>query len=153
MGSNAANDTKEAYKNRLRATAFVVSLLMYLIFIGVNFDPAGAKAQAGVAGERPFGIPAQIFFAGLNAILLFPIFWWTSSLMKLQAYASQQDRSFAWVLLSAMYTLVDLFSLFTTVRDTAPAEIRKARNITFAGFLYFAALAAVWIVLAARAGV
>jgi threonine/homoserine/homoserine lactone efflux protein len=88
---------------------------MYLIFIGVNFDPAGAKAQAGVAGERPFGIPAQIFFAGLNAILLFPIFWWTSSLMKLQAYASQQERSFAWVLLSAMYTLVDLFSLFTTV--------------------------------------
>jgi hypothetical protein len=153
MGSNAANDTKEAYKNRLRATAFVVSLLMYLIFIGVNFDPAGAKAQAGVAGERPFGITAQIFFAGLNAILLFPIFWWTSSLMKLQAYASQQERSFAWVLLSAMYTLVDLFSLFTTVRDTAPAEIRKARNITFAGFLYFAALAAVWIVLAARAGV
>jgi hypothetical protein len=153
MGSNAANDTKEAYKNRLRATAFVVSLLMYLIFIGVNFDPAGAKAQAGVAGERPFGIPAQIFFAGLNAILLFPIFWWTSSLMKLQAYASQQERSFAWVLLSAMYTLVDLYSLFTTVRDTAPAEIRKARNITFAGFLYFATLAAVWIVLAARAGV
>jgi predicted nucleic acid-binding Zn ribbon protein len=153
MGSNAANDTKEAYKNRLRATAFVVSLLMYLIFIGVNFEPAGAKAQAGVAGERPFGIPAQIFFAGLNAILLFPIFWWTSSLMKLQAYASQQERSFAWVLLSAMYTLVDLFSLFTSVRDTAPAEIRRARNITFAGFLYFAALAAVWIVLAARAGV
>jgi hypothetical protein len=52
-----------------------------------------------------------------------------------------------------MYTLVDLFSLFTSVRDTAPAEIRKARNITFSGFLYFAALAAVWIVLAARAGV
>jgi hypothetical protein len=73
--------------------------------------------------------------------------------MKLQAYAGQQDRSFAWVLLSAMYTLVDLFSLFTSVRDTAPAEIRKARNITFSGFLYFAALAAVWIVLAARAGV
>ena len=153
MGSNAGDDTKEAQENRLRVTAFVVSLLMYLIFVGVNFDPAVAKAQVGVAGERPFGIPVQVFFAGLNAILLFPIFWWTSSLMKLQAYAGQQDRSFAWVLLSAMYTLVDLFSLFTSVRDTAPAEIRKARNITFSGFLYFAALAAVWIVLAARAGV
>ena len=153
MGSNAANNTKEAHENRLRVTAFVVSLLMYLIFIGINFDPAVTKAQVGVAGERPFGIPAQIFFAGLTTILFFPIFWWTSSLMKLQAYASQQDRSFAWVLLSAMYTLVDLFSLFTSVRDTAPAEIRKARNITFAGFLYFAAVAGLWIVLAARAGV
>jgi hypothetical protein len=153
MGSNAANDTKEAHKNRLRVTAFVVSLLMYLIFVGVNFDPAVTKAQVGVAGERPFGIPAQVFFAGLNAVLLFPIFWWTSSLMKLQAYANQQDRSFASVLLSSMYTLFDLFSLFTSVRDTAPAEIRRARNITFAGFLYFAALAALWIVLAARAGV
>jgi hypothetical protein len=153
MGSNAANDTKEAHKNRLRVTAFVVSLLMYLILIGVNFDPAVTKAQVGVAGERPFGIPVQVFFAGLNAILLFPIFWWTSSLMKLQAYANQQDRSFASVLLSAMYTLFDLFSLFTSVRDSAPAEIRRARNITFAGFLYFAALAALWIVLAARAGV
>jgi hypothetical protein len=153
MGSNAANDTKEAHKNRLRLTAFVVSLLMYLIFVGVNLDPAVTRAQAGVAGERPFGIPTQVFFAGLNAVLFFPIFWWTSSLMKLQAYANQQDRSFASVLLSSMYTLFDLFSLFTSVRDTAPAEIRRARNITFAGFLYFAALAALWIVLAARAGV
>ena len=153
MGSSAANDSKEAHKNRLRVTAFVVSLLMYLIFVGVNFDPAATKAQVGVAGERPFGIPVKIFFAGLNAILFFPIFWWTSSLMKLQAYANQQDRSFASVLLSAMYTLFDLFSLFTSVRDTTPAEIRRARNITFAGFLYFAALAALWIVLAARAGV
>jgi hypothetical protein len=153
MGSNAANDTNEAYKNRLRVSAFVVSLLMYLIFVGVNFDPAVTKAQVGVAGERPLGIPAQIFFAGLNAVVFFPIFWWTSSLMTLQAYANQQDRSFASVLLSSMYTLFDLFSLFTSVRDTAPAEIRRARNITFAGFLYFAALAALWIVLAARAGV
>ena len=153
MGSNAANDTKEAHKNRLRVAAFVVSLLMYLIFVGVNFDPAVTKAQVGVAGERPFGIPAPVFFAGLNAILFLPIFWWTSSLMKLQAYANQQDRSFASVLLSSMYTLFDLFSLFTSVRDTAPAEIRRARNITFAGFLYFAAVAALWIVLAARAGV
>ena len=73
--------------------------------------------------------------------------------MKLQAYANQQDRSFASVLLSSMYALFDLFSLFTSVRHTAPAEIRRARNITFAGFLYFAALAALWIFLAARAGV
>ena len=153
MGSNAANDTKEAHKDRLRVAAFVVPLLMHLIFVGVNFDPAVTKAQVGVAGERPFGIPAPVFFAGLNAILFLPIFWWTSSLMKLQAYANQQDRSFASVLLSSMYTLFDLFSLFTSVRDTAPAEIRRARNITFAGFLYFATLAALWIVLAARAGV
>jgi hypothetical protein len=153
MGSNAANDTNEAHKNRLRVTAFVVSLLMYLIFVGVNFDPAVTKAQVGVAGEHPFGIPAQVFFAGLNAVVFFPIFWWTSSLMTLQAYANQQDRSFASVLLSSMYTLFDLFSLFTSVRDTAPAEIRRARNITFAGFLYFAAVAGLWIVLAARAGV
>jgi hypothetical protein len=153
MGSDAANDAKAAHKNRLGVAAFVVSLLMYLIFVGVNFDPAVTKAQVGVAGERPFGIPVQVFFAGLNAILLFPIFWWTSSLMKLQAYANQQDRSFAWALLSAMYTLVDLFSLFTSVHDTAPTEIRRARNITFAGFLYFAAVAGLWIVLAARAGV
>ena len=79
MGSNAANGPQEAHKNRLRATAFVVSLVMYLIFVGVNFDPAVTKAQVGVAGERPFGIPAQVFFAGLNAILFFPIFWWTCS--------------------------------------------------------------------------
>ena len=149
MGPNAANDTKAAHKNKQRVTAFIASLLFYLIFVGVNFDPAVTKAQVGVAGERPFGIPAAVFFAGLNAILFFPIFWWTSSLMKLQAYANQQDRSFASVLLSSMYTLVDLFSLFTSVRDTTPAEIRKARNITFAGFLYFAVLAALWIVLAA----
>ena len=126
MGSSAGNDTKEAQTNRLRAPAFVVSLLMHLIFVGGNFDPAVAKAQVGVAGERPFGIPVQVFFAGLNAILLFPIFWWTSSLMKLQAYAGQQDRSFAWVLLSAMYTLVDLFSLFTSVRDTPPRRNQKS---------------------------
>jgi hypothetical protein len=153
MGSNAANDSKGAYEKRQRVAAFVVSLAMYLIFVGVNFDPAVTKAQVGVAGERPFGIPVQVFFAGLMAILFLPIFWWTSSLMKLQAYANQQDRSFVSVLLSAMYTLVDLFSLFTSVDDTTPAEIRKARTITFAGFLYFAVLAAVWIVLAARAGV
>ena len=153
MGSDAANYAKAAHKNRLGVAAFVVSLLMYLIFVGVNFDPAVTRAQAGVAGERPFGIPTQVFFAGLNAVLFFPIFWWTSSLMKLQAYANQQDRSFAWALLSAMYTLVDLFSLFTSVHDTAPTEIRRARNITFAGFLYFAAVAGLWIVLAARAGV
>ena len=153
MGPDMASDAKDEHAKRLRRTAFVMSLVVHLIFIGVNLDPAVTKAQVGVAGEHPFGVPGQIFFAGLNAILFFPIFWWTSSLMKLQAYANQQDRSFASVLLSSMYTLVDLFSLFTSVRDTAPAEIRKARNITFAGFLYFAVLAALWIVLAARAGV
>lgn len=153
MGSNTANDSTEANKSRLRVTAFVVSLLMYLIFVGVNLDPAVTKAQVGVAGERPFGIPTPIFFAGLNAVLFFPIFWWTSSVMKLQAYANQQDRSFVSVLLSAMHTLFDLFSLFASVRDNAPADIRRARNVTFAGFVYFAVLAGLWIVLAARAGV
>ena len=118
MGSNAANDTKEAHKNRLRVTAFVVSLLFYLIFVGVNFDPAVTKAQVGVAGERPFGIPVPVFFAGLNAILFLPIFWWTSSLMKLQAYANQQDRSFASVLLSSMYTLVAVSYTHLTLPTT-----------------------------------
>lgn len=149
MGSNAAG----AHESRQRVAAFVVSLAMYLIFVGVNFDPAVTKAQVGVAGECPFGIAAPVFFAGLNAVLFLPIFWWTSSLMKLQAYANQEDKSFAWALLSAMYTPVELFSLFTSVRDTAPADIRRARTVTFAGFLYFAVVAAIWIVLAARAGV
>lgn len=153
MGSDLVNPVSHEHAKRQRMTASLVSLVMYLIFVGVNLDPAVTKAQVGVAGERPLGIPAPVFFAGLNAILFLPIFWWTSSLMKLQAYASQQDRSFAWALLSAMYTLVDLFSLFTSVRDTAPADIKKARTVAFAGFLYFSVLAALWIMLAARAGV
>jgi hypothetical protein len=39
------------------------------------------------------------------------------------------------------------------VRDTPPAAITNARNITVSGCLYFAALAALWIVLASRDGV
>jgi hypothetical protein len=151
--SAATSAASKTLERKWRRAALFLSVAIYAVFVGVNLDPAVTKAQVGVAGERPFGIPVQVFFAGLNAVLFFPIFWWTSSLMKLQAYASQEDRSFVSVLLSAMFTPFELFSMFTSVRDTTPADIRRARNITFAGFLYFAVLAAVWIVLAARAGV
>jgi hypothetical protein len=147
------NAASEKLERKWRRAALFLSLAVYAIFIGVNLDPEVTKVQAGVAGERPFGIPARSFFMALNAILFFPIFWWTPSLMKLQAYAAREDRSFALMLLSALFTPFELLSLFTSVRDTTPAEIRKARNVTFWGFLYFAVLAAVWIVLAARAGV
>jgi hypothetical protein len=142
----------ELQKRKARA-AFVLSLAVYAIFIGVNLDPEVTKAQVGVAGECPFGLPTRTVFMVLNAILFFPIFWWTSSLMRLQAYAIGKERSVAKSLLGAVFTLFDLFSLFTSVDAAAAPEIRRARTITFAGFFYFAALAALWIVLAARAGV
>jgi len=153
MGSDTANAVDTVRERKLRRAAFLLSLMLYAILIAVNLDPAVTKAQTGVAGERPLGMPTQTFFMALNTILFFPIFWWTPSLMKLQAYAAQEDRSFAAILLSSVFTPFELFSLFTSVSDTTPQEIRKARTIAFLGFLYFAALAAIWIVLAARAGV
>jgi len=133
--------------------ALLLSWSIYAIFIGVNLDPAVTKAQAGVAGERPFGIPTRDFFMALNAILFFPIFWWTPSLMKLQAYASQKKEGIATTLLASLFTLYELALLFGSVNDATAPEIRRARTIAFAGFFYFAALVAVWIILAARAGV
>ncbi len=153
MGSETATAAEGIRERKLRRAAFLLSLMIYAILIGVNLDPAVTKAQVGVAGERPLGMPTREFFMALNAIMFFPIFWWGPSLMKLQAFAAQEDRSFASILLSSVFTPFELFSLFTSVRDTAPTEIRRARNIAFLGFLYFAVLAAVWIVLAARAGV
>jgi hypothetical protein len=127
--------------------------MFYAILIGVNLDPAVTKAQAGVAGERPFGIPTRDFFMALNAILFFPIFWWTPSLMKLMAYARQKKEDLATTLLASVFTMYELALLFTSVNAATPADIRRARNIAFLGFFYFAALVAVWIILAARAGV
>jgi len=153
MSSDTASALRTEYERKLRRTAFVLSLLFYAILIGVNLDPVVTKAQVGVAGAPPLGMPTRTFFMVLNAILFFPIFWWSSSLMKLQAYAAQEDRSFASILLSSVFTPLELFSLFTSVRDGTPAEIRRARTIAAIGFLYFAILVVVWIVLAARAGV
>lgn len=140
-------------ERKTRTSALLLSWAIWAIFIGVNLDPAVTKAQIGVAGERPFGIPARDFFIALNAVLLFPVFWWTPSLMKLQAYASQKREGLATRLLASVFTMYELALLFTSVKTDTPPEIRRARNIAFAGFFYFAALAAVWIVLAARAGV
>jgi hypothetical protein len=143
----------EEMQKRKARTAFIASLMIYAIFVGVNLDPDVTKAQVGVAGERPLGMPTRDFFMGLNAILFFPVFWWTPSLMRLQAYAAKEHRSFVSILLSSVFTLFELFSLLTSVGDTTPKEVRTARNVAFLGFLYFAVLVAVWIVLAARAGV
>jgi len=134
-------------------TALLLALVFYAILIGVNLDPAVTRAQVGVAGERPFGIPVRAFFMGLNAILFFPIFWWTPSLMKLMAYAKQKKEDLATSLLASLFTLFELALLFRSVNAATPPAIRRARTIAFAGFFYFAALVALWIILAARAGV
>jgi predicted nucleic acid-binding Zn ribbon protein len=151
--SAVANAANERLERKRRRAALFLSLAVYAIFIGVNLDPEVTKAQVGVAGERPFGIPTRTFFMALNAILFFPVFWWTPSLMKLQAYAAREHRSFVSLLLSAVFTPFELFSLYTSVNATTPPEIRRARNIAFFGFLYFGVLVVIWIVLAARAGV
>jgi hypothetical protein len=143
----------EQRQRKQSVAALLLSWAIYAIVIGVNLDPAVTKVQAGVAGDRPFGIPVRDFFMALNAVLFFPVFWWTSSLMKLQAYASRKQEGLATALLASVFTMFELALLFTSVKATTPPDIRRARNIAFAGFLYFAALVTVWIVLTARAGV
>jgi hypothetical protein len=148
---NDAVDQRE--EKRTRATALVLSLALYATLMAVNLASDATKMQAVLGGERPFGIPARVFFTALNAILLLPIFWWMPSLVKLRAYTKQKEGGGATTVLASLYTTYSLRFLLTPLSSDTPPEIRKARSIAFAGLIYFAAVGAVWIVLAARAGV
>lgn len=143
----------ESQNIRLRRAAFIATLLIYGVIIGVNLDPAVTKAQVGVAGDHPLGIPTQVFFIGSSAILFLPIFWWTPQLLKLHHYASQKKTSIAVIILSSLMSVFGLIPLLTSVDDGAPREIKNARNIVVIGLVYIVVLMALWIVLATLNGV
>jgi len=147
------NDAADQREMGTRLIALVLSLVLYAALMAVNLASDATRIETVLGGERPFGIPARVFFTALNAILLLPVFWWMPSLVKLRAYTKQNEAGGATTFLDSLYATFTLRFLLTPLSLDTPPEIRRARNIAFTGLFYFFAVGAVWIILAIRAGV
>lgn len=134
----------EIEKKKMKTMSIVLAIILYAIFIGVNFDPNVTAVQAKVVGDNPLGIPVRTFFIILNMILFFPIFFVSKHFINISTYALSQGKS-----IRPLGMLIYVFS----IGNEHPAEIRKSKNIFLLSLLYLILVFAAWIILTSIKGV
>ena len=115
-------------KNKIRIMSFISALLIYGVFIGVNFDPNVTEVQAKILLNPPFGISVRRFFITLNAVIFFPIFFVAKHFVKIASYALEQGKG-----IRAISLIIFLFS----IGKNNPLDIRKSKNIVICSLIYF----------------
>lgn len=118
----------------------VMAALFLAILIGVNLDPEVEAVQVALFGHTPLGLPVGVTVSLASTILFLPYFWVMPELMRIVMDALARGQS-----ISRGGILVAI--------TTARPELRRARAIVIAGFVYFVILMAAWIAFTASRGV
>ncbi len=117
-----------------------VAGLLLAVALATNLDPHVAAVMVKAFGRTAWGLPIVWTVSIVETALLAPFFWVFAHLMRIVMDAQSRGASLskAGVLLSVAH---------------AGPELRRSRTIVIAGFVYFAALMASWIVFANARGV
>ena len=78
---------------RLKAATVLLSILVYGVLLGVNFDRKVQEKHVQAWGEKPLGLPAIAFVFILETILFIPVPFFISHAMKL-AFQAQMHPVF-----------------------------------------------------------
>jgi hypothetical protein len=121
-----------------RAT-ILISVLVYAILIGVNFDPAVRAKQVEAFGAQPLGLPVTVVVGLVETLLFLPIPWVLWHGMRIGFQAHQDGRR-----VGIGYMLI--------VGSLHP-HLQRSQRICFAGLAYFFILCGVWIVYTVARGI
>jgi len=127
----------------LRIRTAIVSLLLFGVFIGVNFDPKVHAVCAKAFGPLPFGIPVLWMVIAWETVLFLPAPWFIHHFMRMISAAISEGRS-----IRLFSVLVFLF----TCGKRYPT-LRRSQFIALGGFAYLIAIMAAWIVYASIKGI
>jgi hypothetical protein len=131
---------RTAHKVSPETVGSVIAGLLLAITLGVNLDPKVAAVQAAVFGPAPLGLPVTLVVMVAEVVLCAPMFPMFSHLMRIVMASQARGGS-----LGKAGIVLAVFQ--------AEAEHHRSRNIVIAGAVYFVALMAAWIALAAYRGV
>lgn len=130
-------------ERRLGHATVFLSVLFYVAFVGINFDPKVRVVQAKAFGDAPFGVPVTVVVIAVTTLLYLPVPWflWHAGRVVVQAMMDGSIRS-------KLGVIVALF----TIGQRHP-HLRRSGHIAIGGLVYFVAIMAAWIVYAAVKGV
>jgi hypothetical protein len=127
-----------------RASAIVMSILMFAILIGVQFDPKVRNVATKAFGERPLGLPNLAFVILCTAVLYLPAPWVFLHMSRLVRRKLDDG---------AMGGSTMGFLLYLARVGRIHPELRRSQRIVTLGFWYFLVLAALWIAYTVRRGI
>jgi hypothetical protein len=122
---------REAFAKRFRVVWIALTVVMYAILIGVNFDDGADVRFAKAFGERPFGLPVILVVCLVETVWFLPMPW-----VFKHALQRSMQSGVAWQRFKGNYA--------SDVGWTAE-ELRRSRWVCLGGVLYFLALCAFWI--------
>ncbi len=138
---NELDDTKQ---RRPRISPDGVGRLVAGLLVGclvaVNLDPKVRAVQASAFGAAPFGLPVGLVVSLAELVLFAPLFWVFVHLMRIVMDAQKRGGS------------LSKLGIMLAVARAGP-EWRRSQTIVVAGFVYFVALMAAWILFADSRGI
>jgi hypothetical protein len=120
-------------------TSIFISLVMYAIVIGVNFDAKVRAKHIEAFGAEPLGLPVTLVVGVVESLLFLPMPWVFWHLMRLTFQALHDGRG-----IGIGYVL--------TVGFSHP-DLRRSQAICIGGLLYFILICGAWIAYAAARGI
>jgi hypothetical protein len=129
----------EDLEKKVTRTSIIVSLLIYAVVIGVNYDPKVRAKFAEAFGAEPLGLPVSFVVAVIETLLYLPMPWVFWHGMRLTFRALEEGRRPG-------------IGYLLTVGFSHP-ELRRSQVICLGGLVYFFLICGVWIAYAAARGI
>jgi hypothetical protein len=118
----------------------LVALLILGAVLAANADPKAQAVMAAVFGATPLGVPVVVAVSAAEIVLFAPYFWVFPHLMRIVMESMRRGGS------------LSKAGIVLAVAQAGPEQARS-RWLVIAGLVYFVALMAGWIALAASKGV
>src|SRR5262245_7042447 len=126
-------------QGRIRNATIFVSVILYVGFLGVNFEPAVRQKHAEAWGETPFGLPVLLVVSIVETILFLPVPWFGWHGMRLMFRAIEEGRH------------PGVLTLFRV--GPQHLDLRRSQRVCLLGLLYFVSLVTAWIIYASARGI
>jgi hypothetical protein len=118
----------------------VVAVMLLAVTLSVNFDERVQAVFAAVFGAAPLGVPVVAAVSAVEIVLAAPFFWVFAHLMRIVMAAQHEGGTMSRLGVAAAVV-------------GAKGDLRRSRAVVLGGLVYFLALVAGWIALAASRGV
>jgi hypothetical protein len=126
-------------QGRIRNATLFLSVIVYAVILGVNFEPAVRQKHAEAWGETPFGLPVLLVVSAVETILFLPVPWFVWHAMRLMFRAIEEGRH------------PGVLTFFRV--GPQHADLRRSQKVCLLGLLYFVTLVTAWIVYASARGI
>jgi hypothetical protein len=129
----------QAIRRKVTLPSIFVSIVVYALIIGINFDPGVRAKQAEAFGAEPLDLPVTLVVVHVQTLLFLPMPWVFWHGMRLAVQARQDGIPVGWVYL-------------LTAGSFHP-HLRRSQAVCIGGLLYCLLICGAWIAYASARGI